>query len=143
VQPDAEPSAIMVQTSANDAYGSDHEQPAEASASLETVPSVQPFFVPVLANCGQPANVDPQRYMIVTRFEPDQSKWIDATCFNIDDPNDARQYRLGTTFNSPHFGERAIVETFEELLYRYFYHPESKSLGPDANHANGRHAVAS
>ena len=37
----------------------------------------------------------------------------------------------GTTFDSPHFGERPIVETFEELLHRYFYHPESKSLGPD------------
>ena len=89
------------------------------------------FFVPVLANCGQPANVDPQHYMIVTKFEPDQSKWMDAACFNIDDPNDAREYRLGTTFDSPHFGERPIVETFSERLYRYFYHPESKSLGPD------------
>jgi hypothetical protein len=89
------------------------------------------FFVPVLANCGQPANVDPKRYMIVTRFEPDQSKWMNAVCFNIEDPNDARQYRLGTTFDSPHFGERPIVETFEELLHRYFFHPESKSLGPD------------
>ena len=48
------------------------------------------FFVPVLANCGQPANVDPKRYLIVTRFEPDQSKWMDAVCFNIDDPNDER-----------------------------------------------------
>lgn len=89
------------------------------------------FFVPVLANCGEPANVDPKRFLIVTRFEPNQSKWMDAVCFNIDDPNDAREYRLGTTFDSPHFGERPIVETFEELLHRYFYHPESKSLGPD------------
>ena len=89
------------------------------------------FFVPVLANCGQPANVDPKRYLIVTRFEPDQSKWMDAVCFNIDDPSDTREYRLGTTFDSPHFGERPIVDTFEELLHRYFYHPESKSLGPD------------
>jgi len=89
------------------------------------------FFVPVLSHCGQPANVDPKRYMIVARFEPDQNKWTDAACFNIDDPNDAREYRLGTAFDSPHFGERAIVETFEDLLYRYFYHPESKSLGPD------------
>lgn len=36
-----------------------------------------------------------------------------------------------TAFDSGHFGERAIVETFEGLLHRYFYHPESKSLGPD------------
>ncbi len=38
---------------------------------------------------------------------------------------------MGTSFDSPHFGERPIVETFQELLYRYFYHPEAKSLGPD------------
>src|SRR5258706_8088676 len=72
-----------------------------------------------------------ERLLIVTRFEPDHSKWMDAVCFNIDDPNDAREYRLGTSFDSPHFGERPIVETFEELLHRYFYHPETKSLGPD------------
>jgi len=54
-----------------------------------------------------------------------------ATWATIDDPNDAREYRLGARFDSPHFGERPIVETFEELLHRYFSHPESKSLGPD------------
>ena len=42
-----------------------------------------------------------------------------------------RENPAGNTFDSPHFGERPIVETFEELLHRYFYHPESKSLGPD------------
>jgi hypothetical protein len=89
------------------------------------------FFAPVLAKCGQPANVDPQRYTLVTRFDRDQSKWIDAPSFNIDDRNDAREYKLATGFDSPRFGERAIVEIFEELLYRYFHHPESKSLGPD------------
>jgi hypothetical protein len=56
---------------------------------------------------------------------------MDAACVNIDDPNDAREYRLATTFDSPHFGKRPIVKTFEELLYRYFYHPQSKSLGPN------------
>ena len=89
------------------------------------------FLVPVLANGGQPANVDPEHYTLVTPFEPDQSKWIDAVCFNIDDPHDTREYKLATAFDSGHFGERAIVETFEGLLHRYFYHPESKSLGPD------------
>ena len=56
---------------------------------------------------------------------------MDAVCFNIEDPNDTREYRLETSFDSAHFGERPIVETFEELLHRYFYPPESKSLGPD------------
>jgi hypothetical protein len=101
---------------------------------LHRLKQVRPFdlfFVPVLASGGHPANVAPQRYMLVTRFEPEQSNRIDSVCFNIDDPKDARAYRLGTRFISPHFGERAIVETFEELLHRYFSHPESKSLGPD------------
>jgi hypothetical protein len=40
----AEPSAIMVQTPANDAYGSDHAQPAEASAPVETGPPVRSLF---------------------------------------------------------------------------------------------------
>src|SRR4051812_19476995 len=82
-----------------------------------------------------------RRYTLVTRFEPDQRKWMDAACFNIDDPNDAREYRLGTSFDSPHFGERPIVETFEGLLHRYFSHPESRALGPMASHASRRHAV--
>src|SRR6266576_923808 len=123
VRPHAEPSAIMVQTPTNDAYGSHDAQPVEASTSVETGPPVRSlFFVPVLATGGQPANVDPQRYMLVTRFELDQSRWIDSVCFNIDDPNDTREYRLGTRFDSPHFGERPIVETFEELLHRYPVH---------------------
>jgi hypothetical protein len=39
------------------------------------------FFAPVLANGGQPANVDPQHFTLVTPFERDQSKWMDAPCF--------------------------------------------------------------
>ncbi len=89
------------------------------------------FSAPVLANFGQPADAEPQRFTLVTRFERDQSKWMDAVCFNIDDRNDRREYKLGTGFDSPHYGERPIVETFEGLLHRYFYHPESKALGPD------------
>lgn len=89
------------------------------------------FLVPVLASGGQPANVDLEHCTLVTPFEADQSKWIEAVCVNIDNPQDRREYKLATSFDSPHFGERAIVETFEGLLHRYFYHPESKSLGPD------------
>ncbi len=89
------------------------------------------FLAPVLANSGQPANVDPHHFTLVTRFEHDQNRWLDAPCFNVDERYDARAYKLATGFDSPHFGERPIVETFEELLHRYFHHPESKSLGPD------------
>lgn len=31
----------------------------------------------------------------------------------------------------PEYGKRAVVDTFENLLYRYLQHPEAKSLAPD------------
>lgn len=74
------------------------------------------FFVPILANCGYPANIDPNHFTLIAPFEKDQSKWIDSVCINIDDLNDRKQYRLGTSFDSPKYGERAIVATFENLL---------------------------
>lgn len=89
------------------------------------------FLVPILADCGYPANIDPNHFTLVTPFERDQSKWMDSVCINIDDLNDTKQYRLGTSFDSPKYGERAIVATFEGLLYHYLYHPESKSLDPN------------
>jgi len=86
------------------------------------------LLVPILANCGYPANIDPNHFTLVTPFEKDQSKWMESVCINIDDLNDTKQYRLARSFESPKYGERAIVATFESLLYRYLYHLESKSL---------------
>ena len=34
-------------------------------------------------------------------------------------------------------GKRAVVETFENLLYGYVQHPEAKSLGPDGQPCKG------
>ncbi len=46
---------------------------------------------------------------------------------------DPTRYRLITDWTSPEFGKRdtAIAETYKNLLYRYMFHPEAKSLGPD------------
>lgn len=89
------------------------------------------FLLPILANCGQPADADPDHFTLVAPFESDQSKWIDSVCINIADSNDNKEYRLTTDFNSPGYGKRAVVDTFENLLYRYLQHPEAKSLAPD------------
>jgi hypothetical protein len=62
---------------------------------------------------------------------PAGSKWINSVCINIDDPNDRKQYRLTTVFDSAGYGERAVAETYEAYPHRYLYHPESKSLGPN------------
>jgi hypothetical protein len=51
------------------------------------------FFVPILANCGYPANIDPNHFTLIAPFEKDQSKWIDSVYINIDDLNDRKQYR--------------------------------------------------
>ena len=88
------------------------------------------FFLPVLADAGYPANVDPARFTLATQFEEDQSKWINSVCLNIDEPKDKNQYRLTNAFDSRQYGERAVAETYEGYLHRYLYHPESKSLAP-------------
>jgi len=89
------------------------------------------FLLPVLADGGFPANIDPERFRLVAPFESDQTKWKHLKCINIGDPKDRQSYRLTTAFISSEFGKRAVVETFENLFYRYMQHPETKSLGPD------------
>ena len=73
----------------------------------------------------------PERFRLVASFESDPTKWKRAKCMNIGDPKDRRRYGLSTSFTSSDFGKKAIVETFQNLFYRYMRHPEAKSLGPD------------
>lgn len=89
------------------------------------------LLLPILADGGLPANVDPKRFTLVTRFESDQWKWMGLACSNISDPDDHKNYALTTSFTSPEYGQRAVVGTFENLLHRYIRHPEAKSLAPD------------
>jgi hypothetical protein len=56
------------------------------------------LLLPVLADGGYPANVNPERFRLVAPFESDQAKWEHAKCINIGDPNDRRQYGLTTSF---------------------------------------------
>ncbi len=89
------------------------------------------FLLPVLAGGGYPANVSPKHFRLVAPFESDQRKWNRSRCINIGDPEDRRMYGLITSFTSTEYGKKAVVETFENLFYRYMQHPEAKSLGPD------------
>jgi len=41
---------------------------------------------------------------------------------------DRTVYRLTTSFTSPEYGRRVVIEVLEDLLYRYQQHPEAKSL---------------
>jgi hypothetical protein len=89
------------------------------------------FLLPILAMGGCPAGVDPKHFTLVAPFESDQKKWLGLACINIAGPNDRAVYKLSTSFTSPEYGKRAVLEVFEDLLYRYPQHPEAKSLGSD------------
>jgi hypothetical protein len=95
------------------------------------------FLLPVLAEGGFPSNIDPERFRLVAPFESDQTKWKHLKCINIGDPTNGQSYGLTTSFTSSEFGKRAVVETFENLFYRYMQHPEAKSLGPDGKTCKG------
>jgi hypothetical protein len=95
------------------------------------------FLLPILADGGYPANIDPERFRLVAPFESDQTQWKHLKCINIADPKDRQSYGLTTSFGSSEFGKRAVVETFENLFYRYMQHPEAKSLGPDGKPCKG------
>ncbi len=89
------------------------------------------FLLPILADSGYPAGIDPQRFRLVAPFESDQGKWSRLECINIGNLDDQEKYRLTTSFRTPEFGKRAVLSTFNDLLYRYLRHPEAKSLAPD------------
>jgi hypothetical protein len=88
------------------------------------------FLLPVLADGGFPANIDPERFRLVAPFESDQTKWKHLKCINIGDPTDGQRYGLTTSFTSAEYGKKAVVETFDILFHRYMQHAEAKSLGP-------------
>ncbi len=92
------------------------------------------FMYPIINDYGHLRTSEHPK-SLVTAWETDQSKWIDSECFDISDPlnPDPACYRLITDWTSPEFGKRdtAIAETYKTLLYRYMFHPEAKSLGPD------------
>ena len=88
------------------------------------------FLAPVLADGGYPANIDPEHFRLVAPFESDQTQWKHLKCINIGDPKDRQSYGLTTSFTSAEYGKKAVVDTFENLFYRYMQHPEAKSLGP-------------
>lgn len=90
------------------------------------------FFVPVLAPGGYPANVNPEAFTPVSRFESCQRKWPELEFVNIaDQTGEAKTYKLITKFDHRYYGERIVVDTFENLLHRYMRHVEAKSLAPD------------
>jgi hypothetical protein len=94
------------------------------------------FLLPIVAKGGYPTGVNPKHFTLVAPFESDQKQWLNLRCINIAKPDDRTVYKLSTSFTSPEYGKRAVVEVLEDLLYRYPQHPESKSVGSDGTPSN-------
>lgn len=94
------------------------------------------FLLPIVAKGGWPAGVDQRHFTLVAPFESDQRKWLRLPCINIAAPNDRTVYELTTSFTSPEYGRRAVLEVLEDLLYRYPQHAEAKSLDSDGKPSN-------
>jgi hypothetical protein len=68
------------------------------------------FLLPIVAKGGWPAGVDPRHFTLGAPFESDQRKWLRLPCINIAAPNDPTTYKLSTSFLSPQYGKRAVLE---------------------------------
>jgi len=75
---------------------------------------------------GYPANVDPDRFTLITEFTSERRQWLRSKCINV---HDGKVYRLALE-QSPKL-DRVIPQTFDYVLRRYASHLESKSLAPD------------
>jgi|SRR5579863_2284100 len=84
------------------------------------------MMIPQLCRIGSPANVDPEKFTLITQFSSEREKWMDAKCVNIHDYQ-SPVYGLTDDYD----GRRALVKNFFMLLDSYQNHPEAKSLGPD------------
>ena len=75
---------------------------------------------------GYPLNADSKRFTLVGQFSSNPSSWFDLTYFNV---HDGKAYRLGKPGKRLSFEAEPI--TLAEVVERYRWHRESKSLAPD------------
>ncbi len=75
---------------------------------------------------GHPVGVDPERFHLVARYEPDPGKWLEMPWI---DQHTGKSYRITT---AGFHGERDVarVKTYGEILREYEFHPGSKSADP-------------
>jgi hypothetical protein len=103
--------------------------PHHALRNLAKGPLTRPnnfMMIPQVFRFGCPANVDPEKFTLVTQFSSERDQWMNSKCINIHDYQ-SPVYGLTDDYD----GRRALVKSFFMLLDSYQNHPEAKSLGPD------------
>jgi hypothetical protein len=78
---------------------------------------------------GHPDGVDPQKFHLITPYDPDPRKWLDKEWIDQYSGN-----RFGIT-TKDHCGSKQIarVKTYGDVVTEYEYHPESKCADALAN----------
>ena len=102
--------------------------PHHALKNLAKGPLTRPnnfMMIPQICRFGCPANVDPEKFTLVTQFSSERDNWMNSKCINIHDYQ-SPVYGLTDDYD----GRRAVVKNFFMLLDSYQNHPEAKSLGP-------------
>jgi hypothetical protein len=92
---------------------------------------VRPFNFLLTGHCGALDRGElTSRFLLVTRYETDASKWTRLRWINVHDPKRTYSIRVGRERATPG-SSVVVVNTYRDVLADYRVHPEPKSLGPD------------
>jgi hypothetical protein len=92
---------------------------------------VRPFNFMLVAHSGALDRGQlTSRFLLVTRYEKDPSKWTRLRWINVYDPSHSYNIRSGKAHSTPG-STTVVVKTYRDVLADYRVHPEAKSLGPD------------
>jgi len=77
---------------------------------------------------GYPVGVDPHKFTLIAPFTSDAPCWHELPWINI---HDGKTYRLAQP--RKRLPSDAEPQTYRDVVSRYRWHPEAKSLAPDGN----------
>lgn len=84
---------------------------------------------------GFPVGIDPDKFTLIAPFTSDPSRWNRLTWINV---HDGKSYRLAQP--GKRLPSDAEPQTYRDIVSRYRWHPEAKSLAPDGNTCKSRTA---
>jgi hypothetical protein len=103
--------------------------PHHALKNLAKGPLTRPnnfMMIPQVSRFGYPANVNPEKFTLITPFSSERDDWMSSKCINIHD-FESPAYELTDEYD----GVKVVPTNFFMLLDAYQSHPEAKSLAPD------------
>ena len=102
--------------------------PHHALKNLAKGPLTRPnnfMMIPQVSRFGCPANINPEKFTLITPFSSERDDWMNSKCTNIHD-FESPVYELTDEYD----GHKVVPKNFFMLLDAYQNHPEAKSLAP-------------